>query len=507
MMRSDFVQIMSSICNVDAANAQAFHEADRDRIREAIESTVGMARINEAALDPLRQWLLDTATEAISEKSDPELYRGLGLLRFDLGKLDSAKDALQESARLRRERLEEQPQNRQLSISLAGDLANLAACVLEEGDAERSLELSEAALMLKRTQNDQDVALILSNKGLALKSMKRHDQALACFESALQLGQGTLMRADLKENLETNKAETLREMGEPKAASVILRRVLESRTKSTGRNHVATAQTLNLLGQSLLDAGELDEAESMFQEALTIRQRALGKSHPRVGLCVANLAKVDMKRGKQKEARERLEELLEIQTQAFGPTHQFVQDTEELLSNLAEQKQPRPRPFSERAIQSNIPLTFAYPGGQDVGDAPQHDIAHYPPRQRPIFSQMPQTFEYPAAEEGVAGSQDYPPRNQHVVFSQMPQTFEYPAEPKRDQVSRHMSRELSVSMMFPPTADDFDDDDSAAEQFPTPDQNITLSNGTRTEDAFQKLTSERPKSSDAVPNRNRCIIM
>ena len=497
LMQRDFLQIMRNICSVDAGKAEAFLASDRDRIREAIDRSVGIERINQAALDPLRQWLLETASSAVAVKRDAELFRGLGVLRVDLGKIDLAIQAFEECLQMRRDQLEkvqDPSKQREIQLSIAGDLTNLGVCKFQKGQSNEALNLYSESLDLRiRLGSSLDLPLAYNNKALALKSLRRYKEAFECFDMCLEIA---IKDGDsqAEENTQMNRAELLRETGDASKAAVVLRDVLASKIKANGLEHVSVAQVRNLLGQSLLDLGEWTEAEAMFAESLRIRSRVLGEFHPSVGLCVSNLAKLDTIRGDTDKAKKRYQELIRLQTEAFGGDHPFVKETE------------------RRMLEETT-----------IAEAPRINIRKIGEDPRMLTN----VYMGMALPQVVSSPNDEPPP---FMFNQAYSGMAVPSSNNRPTMAR-VGRETSAVMMIPPAMqmDDEDDRESSAGEVisdvgPVNQSKKSISSGPETDmkgkdnghtSSVVKLNESKPKpmsttiqtKKDAAKARRRRVLL
>ena len=159
----------------------SYRVADQNKILKAIENTVGIEKINQATLDPLRKWLLETATFAVATKANPELYRGLGVLRFELGKLKEAKEALEQGIQLRKQYISNLRSSNSLDFIekteslLAEDYTNLASCEMELGFPEIAIDWYHQAVDIRlKLHDDSHVAVTFNNQGLAFKSLHHY---------------------------------------------------------------------------------------------------------------------------------------------------------------------------------------------------------------------------------------------------------------------------------------------------------------------------------------------
>lgn len=85
--------------------------------------------------------------------------------------------------------------------------------------------------------------------------------------------------------------------GDPKRAEIAARRALDRLEQALGREHLATAKPLDVLGRAALALGDASEAEARFRRAQAARLAALPKDDPALADSLGALAAVAQHRG------------------------------------------------------------------------------------------------------------------------------------------------------------------------------------------------------------------
>lgn len=155
-----------------------------------------------------------------------------------------------------------------------------------------------------------------SNKGNALASLDRYEEALSCYDRALE------MDPRLVEAWH-GKGNSLANLGRYEEALSCFDRALEI--------FPTDARAWYNKGVLLGSLGRYSEALPLLKRALGIDERALGPDHPDVAAILSSLASVYYKQGNYDEALLLLKRALEIDERALGPNHP---DTKLISGNL-----------------------------------------------------------------------------------------------------------------------------------------------------------------------------
>jgi CHAT domain-containing protein len=130
-----------------------------------------------------------------------------------------------------------------------------------------------------------------------------------------------------------NLAELYREQSLYAQAEPLHRRALAIREKALGPEHPDVAWTLNNLALLHEAQGDFARAEPLHQRALAIREKARGPEHSEVATSLNNLALLHQAQGQYREAERLHRRALAIWEKVLGPEHRGVAVS---LNNLAE---------------------------------------------------------------------------------------------------------------------------------------------------------------------------
>jgi eukaryotic-like serine/threonine-protein kinase len=128
------------------------------------------------------------------------------------------------------------------------------------------------------------------------------------------------VRADLMETM----AEVYDRLGLYEEAVRLARESLTFRRRAEGREPIALARTLNLVGNILMDKGDLAAAESAYRESLEKRRPIFGNQSREVAESLNNLAGVLDTQGRNAEAENLFLESLAIKRLLLGTEDQRV---------------------------------------------------------------------------------------------------------------------------------------------------------------------------------------
>ena len=259
----------------------------------------------------------------------------------------------------------------------AADLLDLLVEAQIESEAvsrDKTLELAEHAVQLRRAEGSTELFTSLRNLGVVLwrigdypESKQFLEEAVEVGESsagpvplALTLGEVAVVRTvtrDLEQaGADLARAQTLLDEG---GASPAKRADLENafgmlsyhkRDLSQAEDHYRRALTLRegvldpghpALGESCVNlamvlrrAGNVEQSEELYRRALEINETRLGPNTPSVGASLNGLALLAKSRGEYLEAREMLDRALAIWEAAYGPDHRLVAGALNNLANL-----------------------------------------------------------------------------------------------------------------------------------------------------------------------------
>ena len=229
-----------------------------------------------------------------AEKADATLVRAKAMTRlvFVTGRyLERLEDGLRWSrlAAAVLERHDDPEVRAQLATLLGATLAH-------HGRPAEGLEQQDVALSLllpRREPTDVAVLAVRNRRAIALKELKRLDEAATAHREILAARESTLgpQHPLLAQSL-NNLGETLQEMGKFAEAEAFHRQALAIRQRSYGPNHYRTMSAVTRLAAALAGQGRVEEAVKLYQQALRTFVEAYGADDPRAADVRAALQKL-----------------------------------------------------------------------------------------------------------------------------------------------------------------------------------------------------------------------
>jgi hypothetical protein len=146
----------------------------------------------------------------------------------------------------------------------------------------------------------------------------QYREALRVAERGLTLTDGEGVTARLL----AEKGDALRSLGRYDEAMESQRRSLAITEKVLGEEHPETAITLNAIGQTLHSQGKYDEALEYYRRSLAIKEKVLGEEHPETAISRFEVGRVLREMGDPKGEKDMREaaQLLERRLGAQHPT-------------------------------------------------------------------------------------------------------------------------------------------------------------------------------------------
>jgi eukaryotic-like serine/threonine-protein kinase len=126
-------------------------------------------------------------------------------------------------------------------------------------------------------------------------------------------------------------------------AESLLRRALDLRASTAGRETTTAAQTMAVLGETLRYEKKWDEAEKLAREALAIRKARQGPESADAAKAMDDLAQALIGKSAYAEADKLAAESLRIRERLFGPTSVEVERSLATVNSLALEQNDLPR--------------------------------------------------------------------------------------------------------------------------------------------------------------------
>jgi tetratricopeptide (TPR) repeat protein len=359
----DFSAALSALVRIDVASAEAFNDDDRSKILQAVESTVGTARLNALAAERLRLWFRTTALDAVQEtrheadSSTPlgdaalghaKLCSQLGtMLVNDYGDLAAARPLLERSLHLREAALaaavgEEDQLRGQLQAAVAVSHNALGVLLRVAGDFATAKEHHRKALALQRDslgEQHSDVGITYNNMAVLAQSTGDYAEALQLLQKDLAIAEKEAGGASPSVAATLNNMAhiyfTLARYPEAVAANA---RALQIRVATLGETHPDTAQSLNNQAMVLARLGDAAAAAKLHERALAAHRVIYGDMHTSVAASLSNLGQAQLALGDAARALELLMQALAIQEALLGSDHADVATTENNVAMVLERQ-------------------------------------------------------------------------------------------------------------------------------------------------------------------------
>jgi serine/threonine protein kinase len=152
-----------------------------------------------------------------------------------------------------------------------------------------------------------------------------------------------LLGDDHRDTLDSMQAmgQLLLQMGKLKEAEQADRELLERRRRVLGDDHPDTLAAMGQIAEALQQQGNLPQAETLFLESLTKRRRVLGDDDPLTLSAVNDMGELLRQEGKYPEAETLLREAIEKRRRVLGEDHVATLQSIENLSTLLNQQTKR----------------------------------------------------------------------------------------------------------------------------------------------------------------------
>ena len=217
------------------------------------------------------------------------LYRTLGGVYQQLGRLAMAEDLLERSLALRRRLFgEDDPQTTDSLMALS--LLRIEQARMEEGErlAREALAITERRLPSGHPQSARARAVL----GRVLEYRGKYAEAIPFLEEAARLQQVSGAAAVEQAETLTYLANTQFYSGNYDVAGELNWRVLEMNREIYGERHPRVADNLINLGAIAMEQGRHGESESFFRKGQAIKEACYGPDHTQTASAVTMLGRV-----------------------------------------------------------------------------------------------------------------------------------------------------------------------------------------------------------------------
>lgn len=259
----------------------------------------------------------------------------------------------------------------------ATSLSSSAEAALQRGDYPEAETLHHKVLAIhERTLGAEHptTANSMSNLGRVLDLQGKYFEAETIYRRALQVREKVLGadHPDVATNL-NNLAKVLQELGKDQQLTVsearararggavvrsftevesMYRRALAIQDRALGREHPATALTLNNFGSLLALRGDFAQAEQMQRAALGTMEKVFGEQHPDTAAVLTSLSLALDRQGKIVEAEASYQRAIDISRRTGNPRNLLI-NASNLGFSLAKRGRYREAlPFYKEAVET-----------------------------------------------------------------------------------------------------------------------------------------------------------
>jgi len=317
-------RIAGKLCKVDLRQAEACSKSDEANIKKAVENSAGFEEVNKKVIGIMREWMTRCGRKSLAEIPPGEralsnLQNNLGELLFQQGKLEEARDLLEEAVAAKRSTLGVQ---NELTIKT---ISNLGAIYLELEEVDKGEALlREALAAARKICRPEDPATISACYSLAnlLYFREKYEEAESLFReciAAQSADTDTLNRESLLSLGALGVVLQAREKFDE--AEISLKEALQGQRSLLGPTHPETLAGLGNFGTFLFVRRRFSEAEGIIGEVLPQMRQIFGDDHNTTLITAYRMACVLTHQGKFEEARKVAEDLIPRQLRAKGREH------------------------------------------------------------------------------------------------------------------------------------------------------------------------------------------
>jgi tetratricopeptide (TPR) repeat protein len=243
------------LSQIDVKNSECFKPEDRDRIFEAIKTSVGFSELNRMVFEKLRDWVIVAMRgETAKDQNSTDALNALAGLYQGQGKYEEAEPLYVKCLEVRTSVLGEKHPNTLQSMS------HLAALYESQGKYVQAELLYVKCLKVTREVLREE-----------------HPNTLTSMN---------------------NLALLYRNQGKYAEAELLSVKCLEVRTSVLGEKHPDTLSSMNSLALLYLSQGKYAEAELLFVKCHEVMTEELGENHPKTLSSMSILAELRRLLGK-----------------------------------------------------------------------------------------------------------------------------------------------------------------------------------------------------------------
>eukprot|EP01041_Mallomonas_annulata_P003428 gene3428-6799_t len=313
---------------VDVRKSEAWSQADKDQIHDAVSKTIGHATLNTIVFSCIRGWSTQTMERKLEmlrielgaeNPTTLQCMHGLALLYNSLGVYNLAEALHVESLETRRRLFGDRDPNTLSSMNSLGTLYKNQGRLREADFLLNScLELRTAVL----TETHPDTLTSMNNLANLYNNQGKYDLAQSLYLSCLHLRKETLGE-DHPDTLWTmnSLAVLYNDQGLYDLAQPLYEKCLFIRREKLGEDHPHTLNSMNNLANLYKNQGKYELSEFLHRRCLDLRREKLGEDHPDTLTSMNYLGMLYKTWGKYEEAQALYVRCLELRRSRLGESH------------------------------------------------------------------------------------------------------------------------------------------------------------------------------------------
>lgn len=235
------------------------------------------------------------------------------------GQFNKSLELYQEALAIRKEIFGEE------SIEYASTLSNIGfVCAFLEMNEKGLAEAKKALAIRKKLlgEEDKDYAVSLSVVGILYANLGQYNKAIPLLEQSVAIIKNKLGTGNNEYTSNANNLLVVYEQnGEYEKALQLNLEILAIRKKLNGEESTSYAYSLSSLGTLYRRIGEYEKALVVYQQALATRKKLVGTGHPSYAISLHNLATLYVEMGQYHKAMPLEQEALVVTKKAFGEEH------------------------------------------------------------------------------------------------------------------------------------------------------------------------------------------
>ncbi|MEM9456217.1 MAG: protein kinase [Myxococcota bacterium] len=267
-------ELDKAAANIEATYFAA-HEAGHNDLEIDAATTMGILEVlHRADLGAAKVWLRIARALDDSPRVFEEYTRLEGIILAQQGRAPAAIELLTTA-------LEQLPATATIERLALLDALNPAYDI--NGQTTEALAVVEQALVLideLSGEHSDQAGPYLTNRGLYLSRLGRHQEAIASLRETVALQEELLGREQVYSNgTALNLAVALTNAGQPATALELMPEILATTARMLGEDHPDLALVLELRGEARRDVGRVEESLADFDAAIAIAGEHYGPMH------------------------------------------------------------------------------------------------------------------------------------------------------------------------------------------------------------------------------------